>query len=75
MTSITSIKKKSKGYNIDEHGWVLISESYPKKSHWFEIVQLFFDDYFIQTAWWTGQIWDSGHDIHTAKPIKWRFKL
>ena len=67
-------KSKRLSYPYDEDGWIWIKDSYPKKQHCFEIVLLKFEDKFIQTMWWTGQIWDGAQDLHDSKPIKWRFK-
>lgn len=67
--------KKTNEYKIDIDGWILLSYSYPLPKHYYDIVELKFEDGFIQTVWWTGHIWDSGQKLHKAKPKMWRFKL
>lgn len=67
--------KRIPDYERDEHGWILLSQSYPLPKHYYEVLELKFEDGFVQTVWWTGHIWDGGHKLHKSKPLMWRFKI
>ena len=59
------LKKDKKPY----YDWVGIVEKYPPE---YELVNILFDNDYIQPGWWTGQTWDMGKRRKGDTVVAWK---